>query len=107
MEGIGAGGAESLEARDRLAEKPRGVGERDGGFAGAAVRGVRAEPRSVDTLGLDAGVGKGGVGGFEDHVLIAKFEKVAELGTAHSDNRDFVFHARPPTMECRPFYLDG
>jgi hypothetical protein len=61
----------------------------------AAVGGERSEPSGIDALGLDAGVGEGGVGSLQHHVLVACFEEVAELGATHSDDGDFIFHFGP------------
>ena len=57
-EGVRAGGAVVLDARDGLAIQAQRVGQRDGGFAVARIGRERAQPGRFHAFRLDARVGE-------------------------------------------------
>src|ERR1700754_4138426 len=50
----------------------------------------RREPGGVELLGVDAGVGDAFLVGLEHQLFGARVPTLAELGAAHSENRDLV-----------------
>ena len=89
-EGLGPRRAHVLDMRHRDVGKAQRGRQRNAGLADVDLVDRGREPRGVDLLDVDSGVGDAFLVGFEHQLLGARVPALAELGAAHSENSDLV-----------------
>ena len=92
-ERLGAAGAVVLHPRHRDVGQPQRHRQRHARLADVLLLDGRGEPRRLDLVLVDAGVGDGLLEGLHHQVVGLLVPALAELGAAHAEDRDLVADA--------------
>ena len=89
-QGLGAGGAHVLDAGDGDAIEPQRVGGGQRAVAHVDVVERIADPRRLDLVALDPGIGQRLGEGLDHQPIGTHIPALAKAGAAHADNGDLV-----------------